>query len=111
MIRLPAPKQDVLDRAPEIVAGLRALLPENGVISEPLRLSPYETDGLAAYKQPPMAVVLPEKPIAVSATILPAFGPASSRRRRVIRAPISFNLSLPSTLSASGSKTVSSSAT
>jgi glycolate oxidase len=69
MIRLPAPKQDVLDRAPEIVAGLRALLPESGVISEPLRLRPYETDGLAAYKQPPMAVVLPETTEQVAAVL------------------------------------------
>jgi glycolate oxidase len=60
MIRLPEPKADVLARAPEIIAGLRALLPETGVISEPLRLRPYETDGLSAYRQPPMAVVLPE---------------------------------------------------
>src|SRR5271167_97620 len=47
-------------RRDSIVAGLRALLPETGLIAEPLRLKPYETDGLAAYRQPPLAVVLPE---------------------------------------------------
>jgi glycolate oxidase len=60
MIRLPEPKADVLARRDEIIAGLRALVPASGVIAEPLRLRPYETDGLSAYRQPPMAVVLPE---------------------------------------------------
>ena len=60
MIRLPEPKADVLARKDEIVAGLRALLPDSGVIAEPIRLRPYETDGLSAYRQPPMAVALPE---------------------------------------------------
>jgi glycolate oxidase len=69
MIRLPEPKQEVLDRAPAIIAGLRALLPETGVISDTLRLRPYETDGLAAYKQPPMAVVLPETTEQVAAVL------------------------------------------
>jgi glycolate oxidase len=60
MIRLPEPKADVLAKRAEIIAGLRALLPESGVIAEAIRLRPYETDGLSAYRQPPMAVVLPE---------------------------------------------------
>jgi glycolate oxidase len=60
MIQLPEPKADVLARRDEIIAGLRALVQASGVIAEPLRLRPYETDGLSAYRQPPMAVVLPE---------------------------------------------------
>jgi glycolate oxidase len=60
MIRLPEPRADVLAKREEIIARLRALLPESGVIAEALRLRPYETDGLSAYRQPPMAVVLPE---------------------------------------------------
>ena len=60
MIRLPDPKPEVLARRAEIVAALRRAVPaEGGVISEPLRLKPYETDGLSAYRQPPLAVVLP----------------------------------------------------
>ena len=63
MIRLPDPKSEILARREEIVAGLRRLVPGGplgeGVISEPLRLRPYETDGLSAYRQPPLAVVLP----------------------------------------------------
>jgi len=60
MLALPAPKQDVLNRRDAIVAGLRRLVPGEGVISDTLCLKPYETDGLAIYRQPPMAVVLPE---------------------------------------------------
>jgi glycolate oxidase len=60
MIAQPAPKQDVLDRRDAIVAGLRRLVSAEAVIAEPLRLKPYETDGLAIYRQPPLAVVLPE---------------------------------------------------
>jgi glycolate oxidase len=58
VIALPLPKADVLARRDAIVAGLQRLVP--GVISDALRLKPYETDGLAIYRQPPMAVVLPE---------------------------------------------------
>jgi glycolate oxidase len=69
MIAQPAPKPDVLARRDTIVAELRRLLPETGVIAEPLRLRPYETDGLAAYKQPPLAVVLPETTEQVAAVL------------------------------------------
>ncbi len=60
MITQPKPKADILARRAEILAGLHAIVPGSGVIGEPLRLKPYETDGLAAYRQPPLAVVLPE---------------------------------------------------
>ena len=60
MIELPAPKADVLARRDAIVAGLQRLVPGEGVIADTLRLKPYETDGLAMYRQPPMAVVLPQ---------------------------------------------------
>ena len=60
MIRQPEPKPDVMARRDAIVAGLRALLPAGGLIHEPLRLKPYETDGLPAYRQVPLAVALPE---------------------------------------------------
>ncbi len=60
MIALPEPKADVLARRDEIIAGLKAIVPGEGVIGDTLRLRPYETDGLSAYKQPPLVVVLPE---------------------------------------------------
>ena len=60
MLAQPQSKPDVLARRDEIVAGLRTMLPVTGVISEPLRLKPYETDGLPAFRQTPLAVALPE---------------------------------------------------
>jgi glycolate oxidase len=69
MIRLPDPKPDVLARREAIIAGLRGLLPENAVIAEPIRVKPYETDGLAAYRQPPLAVVLPSTTEEVAAVM------------------------------------------
>jgi glycolate oxidase len=69
MIRQPVPKPDILARRDEIVAGLRALLPESGVIAEASLLKPYETDGLAAYRQPPLAVALPETTEQVAAVL------------------------------------------
>ncbi len=69
MLACPEPKADILARRDEIVAGLRKLLPESGVIAEALRLKPYETDGLSAYRQVPLAVVLPETTEQVSAVL------------------------------------------
>ncbi len=60
MITQLPPRQDVLARRDAIVAGLRRLLPADAVIAEQLLLRPYETDGLTAYRQVPLAVVLPE---------------------------------------------------
>jgi glycolate oxidase len=69
MIALHEPKAGVLARRDAIVAGLRALLPPSGVIAEAIRLKPYETDGLAAYRQVPLAVALPETTEQVAAIL------------------------------------------
>ena len=69
MIALPAPKPATLAARARIIAGLRALLPETGVIAEAIRLKPYETDGLSAYRQTPLAVVLPETTEQVAAVL------------------------------------------
>jgi glycolate oxidase len=69
MIRQPAPKPEIMARRDTIVAGLRALLPETGLIAEPVRLKPYETDGLSAYRQVPLAVALPETTEQVAAIL------------------------------------------
>jgi glycolate oxidase len=60
MIALPPPNPQTLARREEIVAALRGIVPGERTISEELRLRPYETDGLSAYRQMPLAVVLPE---------------------------------------------------
>ena len=55
------PKLDdaVLGRRKEIVAALRAIVPGEGVIATAASMKPYESDGLTAYRQIPMVVVLP----------------------------------------------------
>jgi glycolate oxidase len=44
----------------EIVDRLRTLLPAASVLATPAELAPYECDGLTAFRQRPMVVVLPE---------------------------------------------------
>ena len=69
MIAQPAPKQDVMARRDEIVAALGRLVSPTALIHEALRLKPYETDGLPAYRQTPLAVVLPETTEQVAAVL------------------------------------------
>lgn len=69
MIRLPDPKPGILAKRDAIIAALKALVPGDGVISEAIRLKPYETDGLSAYRQPPLAVVLPRTTAEVAAVL------------------------------------------
>ena len=69
MIAQLAPNPRTLARRDAIIAGLRACVPATGLIAEPLRLKPYETDGLSAYRQPPLAVVLPETTDQVAAVL------------------------------------------
>ena len=66
---MPPLDQAVLARRHEIVAALRAIVPGEGVIDDPDALRPYESDGLTAYRQPPMVVVLPQTTAQVSAIL------------------------------------------
>lgn len=56
----PMPNPGIIARRAEILTALRGFLPERAVIGDDISLKPYETDGLSAYRQPPLAVVLPE---------------------------------------------------
>ncbi len=49
-----------LSRQREVVAALRAVLPEHAVLFSEEDTRPYECDGLSAYRQLPMVVVLPQ---------------------------------------------------
>ncbi|SON54597.1 putative FAD-linked oxidoreductase [Hartmannibacter diazotrophicus] len=57
---MPEPDAGVIARRGEIVAALRTMLAEESVIDSPVSLKPYESDGLTAYHQLPLVVVLPE---------------------------------------------------
>lgn len=59
-IMMPASDQAVLARRAGIIAALRAIVPGEGVIDTPAEMRAYESDGLTAYRQPPMVVVLPD---------------------------------------------------
>lgn len=65
-MHMPEPDQAVIARKAEIVAALEALVASNGVISDRSGLRVYETDGLTAYRQVPIAVVLPADTAEVS---------------------------------------------
>ena len=59
-MQMPEPDHAVIDAKADIVAALRAIVPGEGVIVDEDELRAYETDGLTAYKQLPLIVVLPE---------------------------------------------------
>jgi glycolate oxidase len=66
---MPAPDAAVLARRAAIVAALRTIVPGEGVIDDQDALKAYESDGLTAYRQPPMVAVLPETTAQVSAIL------------------------------------------
>src|SRR5262252_3946179 len=57
---MPEPDRAVIDRCETIAKVLRGIVPGEGVIAAERAMRPYETDGLTAYRQLPMIVVLPE---------------------------------------------------
>ena len=59
-LTMPAPDASILDRRALIVAALRGIVPGDGVIDDPDGMRPFESDGLTAYAQMPLVVVLPE---------------------------------------------------
>jgi glycolate oxidase len=56
----PAAPATVTARRLQVAEALREALPERCVLSDPEDTRPYECDGLAAYRQLPMIVVLPD---------------------------------------------------
>ena len=59
-VAMPAADPAVLDRRDRIVAALHAIVPGEGVIAAEPAMRPFESDGLTAYRQLPMVVVLPD---------------------------------------------------
>ncbi|MGX1308514.1 glycolate oxidase [Amorphus suaedae] len=59
-LAMPRPSEATLQRRAAIVAALREIVPDEGVIADDLEMRAYESDGLTAYRQMPLVVVLPE---------------------------------------------------
>ncbi|MBQ0929259.1 FAD-linked oxidase C-terminal domain-containing protein [Ideonella alba] len=56
-------------RQSEVVAALRPLLPAHALLYQPEDTTPYECDGLTAYRQRPLLVALPETEEQVAAVL------------------------------------------
>ncbi len=59
-MHLPPTDSNILNRRAEIVSALTSLLPVNCVIDDEKSMSAFDTDGLSAYRNQPLVVVLPE---------------------------------------------------
>jgi glycolate oxidase len=65
-MKMPVPDQGVLAKRSEIIERLRAIVPGEGVIADEDELRVFECDGLMAYRQLPLVVVLPSTTAQVS---------------------------------------------
>ena len=65
-MKMPPADQAIIAKRSQIVKTFRSILPEDSVIDDADELQVYETDGLTAYHQSPMIVVLPETTAQVS---------------------------------------------
>jgi glycolate oxidase len=72
-VRMPEPDREVLLRREGIVAAMQAIVPGEGVIAGEREMRPFETDGLTAYRQMPLLVVLPRHhgQVSAGAALLP----------------------------------------
>ena len=68
-MKMPRPDAAVLQRRSEIVEALRRIVPGEGVIASEVERRAYESDGLTAYRQLPMVVVLPSRVEEVAAVL------------------------------------------
>ena len=59
-VRMPEADSAVLARRAAIVRALRTIVPGEGVVATEREMKPFESDGLTAYRQMPLVVVLPE---------------------------------------------------
>jgi glycolate oxidase len=73
MLTMPIPDQEVITRRAAIAAALRHIVPGEGVVEAPIEMRAFETDGLTAYRQMPLVVVLPETTAQVSQILAYAY--------------------------------------
>ena len=62
-------RPQLLARRAEVAAALAAALPRHAILSRPEDTTPYECDGLTAYRAQPLVVVLPETEAQVAAVL------------------------------------------
>ena len=67
--KMPEPYAEVLERREQIVADLRDMVSGEGVVDATNEMRAFETDGLTAYRQLPLVVVLPQTVEQVSAML------------------------------------------
>src|SRR6202171_4011776 len=68
-MEMPAPDAAVIERREQIATALRRIVPGEGVIVADPERRAYESDGLTAYRQPPLVVVLPSTVAEVAAVL------------------------------------------
>src|SRR5215217_7065361 len=68
-IAFPKPDEAILSRRADIIAGLSRLVAGEALIVSEEERRAFETDGLTAYRQMPLAVVLPSSTAEVSAVL------------------------------------------
>jgi len=68
-MQMPIADESVINRRSEIAAGLRQLVPSHCVIDSESSMKAYDSDGLSAYRQMPLVVVLPETTEQVAAIL------------------------------------------
>ncbi len=59
-MEMPKPDQTIIDRRSQIINDLHSIVPGEGLIADEGELKAFECDGLMAYRQLPLVVVLPE---------------------------------------------------
>lgn len=59
-MRLPEVDQEIISKRAEICSALKKLVPKGCVIDDDTTMKAFDTDGLSAYRNMPLVVVLPE---------------------------------------------------
>ena len=68
-LQMPKVEKSIISNKDKIVSDIGKIVKEENILSHNDEIKPYETDALAAYKQTPLVVVLPETIEEVSAVL------------------------------------------
>lgn len=68
-MQMPAPDQTVIDNRDSICASLKTIVPAHCVVDSQESMRAFDADGLSAYRQLPLAVVLPETVAQIAAVM------------------------------------------